>query len=140
MSQPTVATISANEGQPRVMVIACHGWKGWVPDLSEIPDRFRRPGQAGSGRQSLGREARAVDVQIWIAFATKAECLDTAADLEALVDFTVTIRDPWARSFEATINAVTCSPIATRGPLVAGGRATHRLEATINLERQSDDA
>ncbi len=139
MVQPSVASITASEGQPASLLFLFTAWRGWVPGITEIPDRFRRVGQRGSGRQSMGQESPATDVEVMMLFSDQDTALINARLLESIVGYDVEVEDCWTRRFTASIDAVRCRLVATRGPLVGGGRATVRLEATIRMERQGDD-
>lgn len=124
--------------QPSAFKLSLHGVQGWLHGLRQIPERYRRAGEAGSGRQSMGTEAPQTELRGWIACSASAVAIATCTRLESLTGYTVAIADQWGRTFpRVTIDSVEVNLVRTRGPdVTAGVRATHRIDVVIRCEVQ----
>jgi hypothetical protein len=139
MALATAATITPLAGTDRRQLIL-HGWKGWIPDLQNIPDRFMRPGASGGGMQSLGEEAFA-DCTAWRCEATVAAMLTSCSQAESLQNIVCKIVDPWGRSLKRVrIESISCAPARGKGPIITGTtQATVLILYRLRCERLPDN-
>lgn len=138
------ATITAS--QPSPLVIALHQWgdgsgNGWLPTLQAQPDRFRRPGEAGSGRQLDGAASPSRTVPILAWCRDKPAALLLLTQLESLQGYGAQIVTPAYGTWKyVCFDSVDVQPRAGFGPLISAGiQATYKVLGTVTVERQNDE-
>jgi hypothetical protein len=139
MALATAATITPLAGLDRRQLVM-HGWKGWIPDLQNIPDRFMRPGASGGGAQSLGEEAFA-DCTAWRCESSDSAAIATCSLAEGLQNIVCKIIDPWGRNLKRVrIESISCAPAKGKGPIITGTtQATILILFRMRCERLPDD-
>lgn len=135
------ATITGNGAARRGIIVQFHGWgdgsgNGWLPDLMPVVDRFRRNGQAGSGRQHLGTESPGKSVPVVVWCASETAMIRTLDDLEDLAGYPVQLTDPWSRTLTIQIDGLDLTPRRCKGPILSAGvPAIYRVGGTLSVER-----
>lgn len=136
---PVRATITPLSGAAQGVAIEFHGWTGWVGELENVMDRYRRPGARGNGAQAVGQELgkacrgwrqelNATSAGLWI------------GHLQAAIGPVVGIKDPRSRTLpRCRISGLEFDVKDGKGGQVAGSAlATVLIQVSFTVERLLD--
>lgn len=135
---PVRATVTPLSGV-KVTPIEFHGWNGFIGDLEDDLDVYRRAGGSGYGVQTVGR-SHLKTVNAWRQEATGTSAAAWVAALQAAKGPVVSIKDPENRTLaRCRIRTVDFEVKSGRGGVIAGGTAATRLiRVTMTIERLPD--
>lgn len=135
---PTRATITPLAGPIKGQAIAFHGWKGWVGEMEDDLDFYRRPGSNGNGVQTLGME-HFKTCQTWRQELNAATAEAWILTLQFAKGPAVTLKDAYGRTLKrCRIHTIDYDAKSGRGGQVNGGNATMLITASLMMERLPD--
>jgi hypothetical protein len=121
--------------------ITFHGWKGWIPSMQVVLNRYVRQGATGSGAEQTGTLGRPVSISAWRIEADPATATNNIGVWESFEGLVCQVVDPWGRSLPR-VRLTDCAggpPIAGRGPLAEGGtQGLYLVTFTATAERLPD--
>lgn len=135
---PVRATITPLSGTSKGTGIDFHGWHGWVGELEDDMDLYRRPGASGNGGQSLGKEHRK-QCNAWRAELNATTAEAWIKSLQAAKGPVVSLKDPYSRVLKrCRIITLEFEPISGRGIQLTGGIGTIVIRVSLQMERLPD--
>lgn len=139
-SFPIRATITPLSGLAQGTAIEFHGWTGWVGELEEVPDLYRRPGGKGNGAQSTGQE-RSDACRGWRQETSSDTAEAWIRNLQrSLSPVVVSIKDPRSRSLRrCRLSGLGIDVKDGKGGQVNGNSlATVLIRVSFTVERLPD--
>jgi hypothetical protein len=134
---PIAVTITptGNGAQP----IYVHGWSGYIPDLAEVVDADRRPGQDGMVAQGTGAVHDPVDCTAQRFFKSKADAIAFAATVRTLQSPTpLKMVDVWGRTIRVRFHRASANLLRVSGPVDGTTQSTYLVTCNFSVERFPD--